>query len=278
MSYRSKTPSSSITQVKSIATVKDAIKNLQGRTLYVWDFDNVIAWLGEEIFVGTDPWFLKHLNACQEQSVDFSTAEKFTLDISKYIHDNTPILAVEHELIEFVKELQGNEQCVITLTSRSGKYLKELTRAQANELGICFNNSQRFSSRSANLTHVGPHCHVEDGYFFGGGKNKGEVLQAALEALGYSIADYDNVVFIDDDQMKVEQVQNIVVIHTNFVGFRYGYLDDHLQEQRECDLKLSHLQYYIHQKTGKFITRKEAKKILSEQEDFALDLNARAKL
>jgi hypothetical protein len=236
-----KTKSSEIIEVKNISEVKDRIQHLAGKILFIFDFDNVISWLGDDVIVGTDPWFEKHLKTGIENLGDLTAAEMATLEIFMDAHNTNPVQAVEAQTIKFIQELQQNKKCVIALTSRSGKYLAQLTRAQANALGICFSNSHQYQALSADLTHLGPHCYVDQGYFYTGGKNKGTILEAGLKAIGIAIEDYDHVVFVDDDILKVKQLQEVVAGKTNFIGFRYGFLDEHLNKVKEIIRALNQL-------------------------------------
>jgi hypothetical protein len=223
---------SQILEASSIAVVRAKEKSLTGRKLVIYDFDNVLAWLGSEVIVGTDPWFDKHLKSKHAELGDLTAAELATLAIFIEVHESTPVLPVEAETAEYINELQAEGTCAIAITARSGKYLAKLTRRQANDLKFCFSNSQRFKAKSVNLAHIGPHCQVEDGYFYTGGLHKGTVLIAGLAGLGITITDYDWVIYIDDDLKRVNQVKESVEGHTNFIGFRYNVLDAHLERLR----------------------------------------------
>jgi hypothetical protein len=221
--------SSRVIEAKYSAEIKKILPTLYGRVLHVFDVDNALFWLGDhERIEGTDPWFIAHLNAKKEELDDLTAAEIATLKIFIDIHTRNPIHAVESETIEMIKQLQHEKKDAIALTSRSGKYLAELTRQQARTLGFCFSNTERFKSKKADLTHLGPHCFVDEGYFYTGGKNKGHVLQAGLEAIGIFLSDYDYLFFMDDDPKKIQDVQEMAAGKINFVGVRYGFLDEHL--------------------------------------------------
>lgn len=187
--------------------------------LIVFDIDNTLAEL--ECELGSDQWFYAMVQQQVKQGIDAHDAIKDILPLYLSLQLVGALQPVEEVAPFLVKDLQRQQYKVIALTARSLSLVRR-TFEQLDAIDIDFSTSG-LSNEEIDLKLDFP-CVHKDGIVFSSNNNKGKVLLAFLDYVGYHPR---KVIFIDDKIKNINTVREAVESRgIEFVGIRYGRLDE----------------------------------------------------
>lgn len=198
--------------------------------LVVFDIDNTIA--QTETYFGGDEWFSTLFLRKLDEGLTPQQAAQEILPTYFFLQENIWLKPVQSITPHIIKQLQQNGIATIALTSRS-KNIMARTFEQLAHIGVSFiHNALHQAPLDLSLHDI---AHYENGVIFTALNNKGEVLLKFFNTINYWPT---KVIFIDDKMKYVEQVATVLESHNiEFVGLRYGYLDNHIQN---FDLQRAH--------------------------------------
>jgi len=187
--------------------------------LIVFDIDNTLAELESEL--GSDQWFYAMVQEQIKEGVDYYEAVKNILPLYLSLQLVGALQPVEEIAPFLVKDLQRQHYKVIALTARSLSLIRR-TFEQLSAIDIDFSTSG-LSSEEIDLKLIFP-CVHKDGIVFSSNNNKGKVLLAFLDYVGYHPR---KVIFIDDKIKNINTVREALEARDiEFVGIRYNRLDE----------------------------------------------------
>lgn len=226
--------------IREIFSVQDIYPFLQDEDCaLVWDIDNTI--LETNQLLGSDQWFAHFISEkLKNMSIDEAVQE--ALKVYVPVQQKTAIKVVEPEVIDLIHKAQQRDKVTFCLTSR-GDYIEKATIEQLDQLGLNFNQGV-FKDKRYCLFEETQRTLSHGIIFAEGGRNKGKCLQKTLELLGSYKP--KRIVMIDDKLSYLENVQQVCAkLEIEFVGLRYGYLDEKIA-RLNVDIVKMQLEKYNH--------------------------------
>lgn len=230
-----------VSEIHESKQIKDFLAHLNEgdeHSFVVLDLDNTVMESIQEL--GSDQWFVKLMAYAIEISPSKET-EALVLAIYNAVQQRTKMKAVEDDVVSIIKKLQNRGTPVLALTAR-GPEIMQATFNQLDLIGINFYN-KRWGQDSFKLKIDDKEDRVifNQGILFCSGSNKGICLDAFFKAINYHP---QNIIMVDDKEKHLESVKKIA--KGNFVGLRYGYLDEKVsqfkKEKAEAQMaEISHL-------------------------------------
>ncbi|MFA5250035.1 MAG: DUF2608 domain-containing protein [Parachlamydiales bacterium] len=208
-------------EIHEIKTLEELNTYLKPESLVVFDIDNTLIEPEQEL--GSDQWFEKRLSFYQSQGLSSSQAFEKTYDEYYQIQSVTKVRPVEAGTVRLVRSIdKKNRQ--MALTTR-GYNLSYATLKQLSSVGLNFQNSP-----VARETYVFSERGVlyKNGVLFTDGTHKG---RSFLAFLNQAALKPKAVIYVNDKlgplkELEAECVKNRI----GFIGLRYGFLDQKVQE------------------------------------------------
>lgn len=206
----------------------------KGKTLLALDVDDTL--YQSAGLLGTPNWFYSMVNVLRENHVSKKNAYKVLSKLDYYIQEHVPIKMVEPNIIDSIKDIQTNNNIVIAITSRTGRFSHFIER--------------HLLSIGVNLSHPIFPC-LEKNWQKGHGKffngviyvgfyaKKAVALEHLLKNLEKCHYQINAMAYADDQPRYVEEVNSLAEKnHLNFLGIIYGKAVN----KRDFDLKTANLE------------------------------------
>lgn len=218
--------------IVEITRFDSIINHIEKGSLIVLDLDNTVM---EPIeLLGSDQWFEHYLSEQLSSGLNLQDSLTTTVDLYNSVHKIIDVIPVESQTPKLINDLQFTNTKVVALTTRGSK-LQHATVRQLNSINVDF-NKDIFRDKEYNLD-ISSRGKIFKGVIFAGGAHKGDCLTEILGKFDYTPK---KVIFVDDKHKNVAQVKDSVTNNNiNFIGFRYGYLDNKVAS---FDAKLAQLQ------------------------------------
>jgi len=191
------------------------------KMLILFDIDNTLAAPSGDL--GSDQWFNHIVTVYQQQGFATKDAFKTAVDLYHHIHAHLDLKPAEAETPAFVASLQKKNIPVLALTARS---FIERTFEQLETIAIDF-TPNAVTNNTFDLSQQHP-AFYQQGIIFSGNNNKGLVLCAFFDRIGYQP---DKIIYVDDKEGNIKAVEEAVEKRgIEFVGIRYSRLDDKVKK------------------------------------------------
>lgn len=199
---------------------------LQQRPLLILDIDNTL--MEPTQTLGSDQWFYHRYLSYQKNGEKNEAALDRALSEWTAIQSITKVKTVEDCIATLVSQLQKQKLPIMGLTTRGLGLARttieqlhsldiDLAKTAPESIDISFKTTQRILFR--------------EGILFTAGSNKGEAFLRLLQEMQYSPS---SVVFVNDKATHIKEVEIACEEQgIPFVGLRYGFLDDKVQNFRE---------------------------------------------
>ena len=224
-------------------------------TLVLLDIDNTIIQLTQTL--GTPEWFSAFYKKRRALNISHEHAMKETVNIYLRVNEISAAKPVDLNTGIIIRNLQEQGIVILGLTSRDDS----LYKATINHLkptSINFNVG-KFQDYQLKL-QTGAKSKVHNGIIFSGGKHKGECLEEFLSAVNWSPK---KIVFVDDQLKAIQEVESAAVKNnTDYIGVRYGYLDD---KAKNLNLDIAEIQLAHLEKTGHILSDEDALSLLKTE-------------
>lgn len=199
--------------------IEDVLLYVQSpTTLVVFDLDNTV--FESPYDFGGDRGFHELLVSQIKKGLSMQEAVKNVLPVYVEIQRMIQLRLVEPIVRTIIANLQKEHIPVIALSSRSVP-IEERTIEQLTQLGIDF-SSNALSAYDIDLSMEDAACYKK-GIIFCGQNSKGKILQGFLDYLGIKPS---RIIFIDDKEKYLKDVQSVLTKDIDFVGIRYGAADE----------------------------------------------------
>jgi hypothetical protein len=202
------------------------IKNhLKPKTLLVLDIDDTLVVAIQTL--GTDVWF-RHRHKALQTRMEPSAALHQALAEWEAIQHLTKVRAVEEETETIIKHLQEAQIPIIGLTTRRLDMVN-CTLAQLSSLNIDLSKTapakeDLYFMNGHTVGHeVGHGVLHRQGILFTAGTPKGEAL---LKLLALFPTSFDRIVFINDKETHLAEVELTIPPTIEFIGLRYSHSDE----------------------------------------------------
>lgn len=188
-------------------------------SLVILDIDNTLGHTKSPDGVGTYEWYHQEVkklvnNGMQEDEAALLAAQTFVAAQLKY--DLEP---VEPQTADIFRQLKETGATVIALTGRPLTLLHR-TAEQLKNINIDFSTAKLPAYIELNVSND---VAFKDGILFVGPINdKGEYLHKFLH---YIDQHFTRIIFLDDQQEYIDQVEQSFDNIPEFIGLRYGRLD-----------------------------------------------------
>ncbi len=190
------------------------------KILILFDIDNTIAAPPSDL--GSDQWFNDLVTICQQQGFEKKEAVKKAVELYHHIHAHIELKPIEAKTTAFIASLQKQNIPVLALTARS---FIERTFQQLKTIAIDFSPTA-LSTKIFDLSLQHP-ASYQQGIIFCGNNNKGSVLCAFLDRIGYQP---DKIIYVDDKEGNLKAVEQMLETRAiEFVGIRYSQLDERVK-------------------------------------------------
>lgn len=212
-----------------IKNFHEALKDIHFDTWLVLDLDNTV--MTPRIAFGGDAWFEGLFSHVSQNKIEPSTARSSLISVYNSAQHFVRTSAVEPKIAHLIKALQDIGIPVIGLTAR-GYLIRHQTLRQLADMGVDF-------SRNSLVLDDDSLC--QGGVIFCAGGDKGAHLSSFLSRTGRTP---HHIVMLDDKKKHLERVMiALEPLGVHFSGFRYGYLDDEVQQfsMERANLQLAHL-------------------------------------
>lgn len=208
-------------------------EDLHSKTIIVLDIDNTIA--QPEFLIGSEEWVMHMINKwCNPTITD--SRERFKSIAPLYYDVIHSINFIPIELLtgEIIRTLQNSGVIVIGLTARSFE-ICDRTIEQLDNIGIDLSLASLWPEEFWHDCHLS-YCH-KNGIIFCNGNDKGKVLCHVFDRLNYCPT---KIIAIDDKERHLHAIAKAVCPCIEFVGIRYGYLDEKVKsyDTRAADQEL----------------------------------------
>jgi hypothetical protein len=209
-----------IIQITSIAQVQNFLDTeilskpgMAKKTLVFFDLDNTL--VEPTTPLASDQWFDACMRYYQDKGLSLQQANKIVLPMWKELFLHVHVKPVEPMTIAVLDAI-AKKVSVLAVTARS-QY--SLAFKQLAEVGISFQQNPL-----AQHMFLYNQFRFERGILFCNGADKGAAVAALLQQL---LLKPKLIVMVDDKIKNLESVAKIVVQQKiDFVGFRYGFLDE----------------------------------------------------
>jgi uncharacterized protein DUF2608 len=211
-----------IIEHNKFACILDYIKpeDCHKNTLVILDIDNTIATLGQPFqWLGGDAWITYEINKLMQEGLSYKEATARILPFYFELTHFVELIPVEPTTITIIKQLQEAGITVIACTIRSIDIMYR-TIEQLKMIGIDLMHS---AFGYEELSCHEPRFCYKNGIIFCHGGNKGITLANVLEHFDHTPT---KVIVIDDKEKYLHQIKNVLNPEIEFIGIRYGYLDE----------------------------------------------------
>lgn len=213
--------------------VKDILKHVDKNTLVVLDIDHTL--IEPVQAIGSTHWE-KHLTKkLMGQGYTHHEACIRAFHQWRTIQHLTDVKIIEESIYEVLSHLKALKIDILGLTSRDGT-LSDLTFDQLKSVNLhnIFSIQNDPSEISANYP-----CSYFNGAVFCGFNKKDEAFKLYLNQIQLIPK---KVVFVDDQQSHVEELEDLAVfLGIEYVGMRYTASGDHTFNPKIADIQEKHL-------------------------------------
>lgn len=228
------------------------------KVLLVLDIDNTILTMNNDL--GSDQWFSWQEEVMKQEGCEpvcVSRDLNKLLDAQGILFTIGTMSPTESSLPEMIQNVQKQNQKIILLTSR-GSEIRNITEKTLEKNGYDFSKTAVGDSkgvagtylpydiknyacdsltaediRVANLKEARP-VSYQNGVYMTSGQNKGIMLKVFLNKFK---SQYKAVVFVDDHQRHVDRMQAILGAILDVTTYRYGGVDDRVEQFKQSDKK-----------------------------------------
>lgn len=216
-------------QIFEIKNISEIEKYITKDSLVIFDLDNTI--IEPAQVLGSDQWFCYQLKEYEKESK--SQALKKTLNKWFDIQYLTKAKLVEDKALYLINKIQKEGILLMALTTRNEAIASAAIR-QLDSLGINFQKN----SPSQDNFYLENDILFKKGIVFASGKDKGSVLGKFLKKINFSPK---SIIFVDDKKKNITEIDAFCKLNKiNYLGFRYGYLDEKIKKYNP---KIADIQY-----------------------------------
>ncbi len=189
-------------------------------TVVVLDIDNTIATLGGPFqMLGSDTWVSHEIAKRVKEGVSLEEALAQVLPLYFQLVHIVDLKPVESSTIETIKQLQALGITVIACTLRSLE-ISDRTIEQLNAMGIDLTHSAFGPTEIMGNEVI---FRYKNGIIFCHGLSKGPAFKYVLAHFNHAPT---KVIFIDDKEKYIHQIQDVLHPDIEFIGIRYSHLDE----------------------------------------------------
>ena len=189
-------------------------------TVVVLDIDNTIATLGGPFQVlGSDTWVNYEIAKRIKEGMPVNEALEQVLPLYFELVHIVDLKPVEPTTIEIIKQLQDLGITVIACTLRSLQ-ISDRTIEQLHEMGIDLTHSAFGPGEILGTDII---FRYKNGIIFCHGLSKGPAFKSILDHFNHTPT---KVIFIDDKEKYIHQIQSVLHPDIEFIGIRYSHLDE----------------------------------------------------
>ncbi|MBF8262517.1 MAG: putative rane protein [Parachlamydiales bacterium] len=238
-------------EIFQIKSIEETSEHLQEDTLVIFDLDNTV--MEPMQTLGSDQWFAYRINEYRQQGCSDQDALKATIAEYVAIQNVTKMRLVEPSTFQVIEKLQKNHVPMIGLTTRS-LVLVPKTIEQLNSIGVDF--SKTTPVQMDMFFENDRYIQFQQGILFTSGTSKGAALLRLVHESGYQPK---RILFVDDKMSHLQDVEKVCsACCIEFVGFRYGYLDEKTKSLR-TEIARKQLELF-----GKLLSDEEAVTLLKK--------------
>ena len=240
-------------EIKEIKTMKEAVPQFEGADLIVFDIDNTL--MEPKQTLGGDQWFRHRHKVHTAELGDKQAALEKTLGEWMSVQCISEMQLVESDVEELINSLQNDNRTVIALTTR-GVGMATQTIRQLSDLGV--NMSKTAPMQEDFLFDNGHSCLFRKGILFTSNTHKGNALKTLMDRMNILPK---KIVFINDKHTHLVPVEEMCEKEQiAFVGLRYGFLDDKVENFNPA---ITDLQFDLYRQ---ILSDEDAQRILADRE------------
>lgn len=193
-------------------------EDFNNKTIIVLDIDNTIAQPAR--LIGSEEWVVHMMNTFAPLHLDTQTRFNSIAPLYYDVIHAVDFIPVEAITLDIIAQLQQSGVIVIGLTARSFEIM-DRTIEQLYDIGIDLSHASLWREDIWHDCHL-TYCH-KGGIIFCNGNDKGKVLTAVFDRLGYCPC---KIIAVDDKERHLKAIAKAIDPCIEFIGIRYGNLDE----------------------------------------------------